>query len=128
MYLGRDLQTDGARFPMVGIFDGGSVMTPRLKRFGYCYATPKQTTVLAAKAAVVIGHEFHHSTFTPRTTALQPVLQMKKIRDQQVVDRWQGGYQRQQTYAGYLHIHLYQSQQFLTDFLTQLGARVNANC
>ncbi|WP_373879721.1 cobyrinate a,c-diamide synthase [Levilactobacillus brevis] len=128
MYLGRDLQTDEARFPMVGIFDGSSVMTPRLKRFGYCYATPKQTTVLAAKAAVVVGHEFHHSTFTPWTTALQPVLQMKKIRDQQVVDQWQGGYQRQQTYAGYLHIHLYQSQQFLTDFLTQLGARVNANC
>ncbi|AYM02451.1 cobyrinate a,c-diamide synthase [Levilactobacillus yiduensis] len=128
MYLGRDLQTESARYPMVGIFDGSSVMTPRLKRFGYCYATPKRDTLLAPAQTTVVGHEFHHSTFTPRSADLQPVLDLQKIRDQQVVDHWQGSYQYRRTYAGYLHVHLYQSQQFLNQFLTQLGATEHADC
>lgn len=122
MYLGKYLKADQHEYPMVGIFDGESVMTPRLKRFGYCVATPQRDTLLAGKGQKIVGHEFHHSTFTPLDSSLRPVLKMQKIRDHQLVSTWTGGYQLRQTFASYLHVHFYQDQQLFISFLQRLGA------
>lgn len=122
MYLGKYLRADQKRYPMVGIFDGESAMTPRLRKFGYCVAIPQKETLLGQKGQPIVGHEFHHSTFEPLGDDLQPVLTMKKVRDQQVVDTWTGGYQVRQTFASYLHVHFYQDQQLFTQFLQKLGA------
>ncbi|WP_461243241.1 cobyrinate a,c-diamide synthase [Secundilactobacillus muriivasis] len=122
MYLGQKLITADGTFDMVGIFNGDSQMTPRLKRFGYCQATPRTTTVLGDAGTVIYGHEFHHSVFTTHDTQLKPVLEMEKVRDGQTVATWTGGYQVRRTFASYLHVHFYQSQALFERLLQQLGA------
>lgn len=122
MYLGKYLCEDQHRDPMVGIFNGESTMTPRLRKFGYCVALPQQETLLGKPGQRIVGHEFHHSTFTPADDQLAPVLTMQKIRDHQLVDSWAGGYQVRQTFASYLHVHFYQDQQLFCQLLQNLGA------
>ncbi len=126
MYLGKRLVDHDHSYEMVGVFDGVSEMTPRLRRFGYCFAEPIQDTILAKKGSQVRGHEFHHSTFAPGDQ-LKPVLQMKKVIDGQVVSQWTGGYQVRNTFASYLHIHFYQDPTIFNQLLTSLGAMENAN-
>ena len=122
MYLGKFLQEGNQQYPMVGIFNGKSEMTSRLRKFGYCIATSRQDTLIAEKGCKVVGHEFHHSTFAPLDDTCRPVLTMKKIRDHQLVDTWNGGYQLRQTFASYLHVHFYQDQRLFIKFLQRLGA------
>lgn len=122
MYLGKRLKMADGAFDMVGIFDGDSQMTPRLKRFGYCQATPKTATLLGEAGTVIYGHEFHHSTFATHDSQLKPVLTMTKVRDGQPVATWTGGYQVRRTFASYLHVHFYQSQALFERLLQQLGA------
>lgn len=126
MYLGKRLVDRDYSYEMVGVFDGVSEMTSRLRRFGYCFAEPIQDTILAKKGSQVRGHEFHHSTFAPGDQ-LKPVLQMKKVIDGQVVSQWTGGYQVRNTFASYLHIHFYQDPTIFNQLLTSLGAMENAN-
>ncbi|QLL69167.1 cobyrinate a,c-diamide synthase [Lactobacillus sp. 3B(2020)] len=122
MYLGKELVFNDQVYQMVGVFDGRSVMTKRLKKFGYCLAQPQTTTLLGKAGVILRGHEFHHSVFEPLDEQLQPVMMMQKVRDHQVVDTWTGGYQVRQTFASYLHVHFYQSPDLLPFLLTQLGA------
>lgn len=124
MYLGKLLKQGQHEYPMVGIFNGQSEMTPRLKKFGYCNAAPQKDCLLGKKGQKIVGHEFHHSMFTPLDDHLKPVLKMQKIRDQQVVDTWQGGYQIRNTFASYLHVHFYQSEDGFNYFLQKLGAEI----
>lgn len=121
MYLGRFLRTTQRDYPMVGIFPGYSEMTPRLKRFGYCYAQAQQDTLIALKGQSVVGHEFHHSVFHYQNQELRPVLKMTKVRDGHITNSWWGGYQIQKTFASYLHVHFFQSQRFIQHFLNSLG-------
>lgn len=122
MYLGKALKQGKNEFPMVGIFNGVSEMTPRLKKFGYCEAYPQINCLLGNKDQKIAGHEFHHSTFKQLDQQLKPVLIMKKVRDGQVVDIWPGGYQVRKTFASYLHVHFYQDAKLFTQFLSNLGA------
>lgn len=124
MYLGKTLREENKKYSMVGIFNGESQMTPRLKKFGYCVAYPKQDCLLGNKGQKIIGHEFHHSTFTPPDKHLTSVLNMQKIRDNKIVDTWDGGYQVRRTFASYLHVHFYQNQQLFIQFLRNLGAEM----
>ncbi|MEC5317831.1 cobyrinate a,c-diamide synthase [Brenneria populi subsp. brevivirga] len=116
MYLGSALTApDGRRHAMAGILPGESVMGKRLTRFGYCQARATRDTLLAAAGETLRGHEFHYSDFS---SALPPVLACAKWRDGAVVQRWQGGYQLEQTYAGYLHIHFAQRPGLLDRWLS----------
>ncbi|MEW4353864.1 cobyrinate a,c-diamide synthase [Streptococcus pneumoniae] len=114
MYLGRALEIEGETYEMVGIFDGTSVMTPRLKRFGYCEATTKVDSLFGPSGTKVRGHEFHHSVFE---TKEETVLDLEKSRDGEVVAQWQGGYQKGRTFASYLHVHFYQKEALLHHWL-----------
>ena len=49
---------------------------------------------------------------------------MQKIRDNKIVDTWDGGYQVRRTFASYLHVHFYQNQQLFIQFLRNLGAEM----
>lgn len=117
MYLGSSLEVDEVNYDMVGIFKGKSIMTPRLKRFGYCQAKTQVDSLFGPKGTEVRGHEFHHSVFE---TAEEPVLALKKIRDKEVVARWAGGYQKKNTFASYLHVHFYQSESLLHHWLNYI--------
>lgn len=118
MYLGKELQTGENSYEMVGIFDGSSVMTDRLKSFGYCQAKTQVRTLFGPIGSLVRGHEFHHSVFK---TEEPTVLQLEKVRDGQVVSTWSGGYQKGKTFASYLHVHFYQNQVLLENWLQSIG-------
>ncbi|EHD22393.1 MULTISPECIES: cobyrinate a,c-diamide synthase [Brenneria] len=115
MYLGDELiDADGRRHAMAGILPGVSRMGKRLTRFGYCEAQAGRDTLLAARGEVLRGHEFHYSDFS---TALPPAFDCAKWRDGAVVQRWQGGYQLDQTCASYLHLHFAQRPGLLNRWL-----------
>lgn len=123
MYLGNDLVTDnGDDHQMVGIFKGTSQMTQRLKKFGYCQAIPQQDCFIGLKDSKIYGHEFHHSTFTPDPQqGPTEILTMQKYRDGKLASQWTGGYQFENTFASYLHIHFYQSPQLAKAIFSSLG-------
>ncbi|MBO1308012.1 cobyrinate a,c-diamide synthase [Enterococcus sp. 669A] len=119
MYLGTALGYQNQSFPMVGIFEGVSEMTDRLRRFGYCYGEMTEDTLIGKKGTVASGHEFHHSQFE---SSEPTVMAMNKQRDGEIVKTWQGGYQKKNTFASYLHLHFYQRKDFLTDLLEKVRA------
>jgi cobyrinic acid a,c-diamide synthase len=107
MYLGCSLtDKEGISHPMVGLFPGHSVMTDTLKRFGYSQACLNQDLLIGPKNTIVRGHEFHYSDFI---SDLKPVFSMSKERDGVALQRWQAGYQIDNTLASYLHIHFLQN-------------------
>lgn len=124
MYLGYTLKVEDAVFPMVGIFEGNSFMTPRLKRFGYCYGVLKESSLIGKKGDKIYGHEFHHSVFE----TLEPSMMiMEKKRDGDIISTWEGGYQKKQTFASYLHLHFYQNDRVVThmlDYVMEVGGKV----
>lgn len=117
MYLGATFNNDEKHYPMVGIFDGASKMTSGLRKFGYCYGKATQETLIGNTGDTVVGHEFHHSIFE---SSEPTVLEMKKKRDGEVVKRWTGGYQKKNTFGSYLHLHFYQSEDFLLNLLEKV--------
>ena len=92
-------------------------MTSGLRKFGYCYGKTTQETLIGNTGDTVVGHEFHHSIFE---SAEPTVLEMKKKRDGEVVKRWTGGYQKKNTFGSYLHLHFYQSEDFLLNLLEKV--------
>lgn len=119
MYLGDSLEMDEKVYEMVGIFDGISVMTKRLRRFGYCYGILKEDTILGKKGQKIYGHEFHHSVFNTKEPT---VMEMEKVRDNQLISNWGGGYWKRKTFASYLHIHLFQSEELVQTLLEEIYA------
>ncbi|MBF0779509.1 MULTISPECIES: cobyrinate a,c-diamide synthase [unclassified Granulicatella] len=117
MYLGDTLEVSDNVYHMTGVLSGKSVMTERLKNFGYCYATSVDHTLFGVPGTVIRGHEFHHSVFD---TELPTTFQLEKKRDNQVVSTWTGGYQVGNTLASYLHIHFYQNEELVFAWLNRL--------
>lgn len=111
MYLGSSLEMEAESYEMVGVFDGVSKMTTRLRKFGYCIAEPLEDTLLGKKGTAIRGHEFHHSVFE---TTEPTRMKLTKKRDGKIVKEWHGGYQKGNTFASYLHIHFYQNLLIIT--------------
>ncbi|TYV89552.1 cobyrinate a,c-diamide synthase [Listeria monocytogenes] len=111
MYLGSSLEMEAESYEMVGVFDGVSKMTTRLRKFGYCIAEPLEDTLLGKKGTAIRGHEFHHSVFETNEPTR---MKLTKKRDGEIVKEWHGGYQKGNTFASYLHIHFYQNLSIIT--------------
>ncbi|EFQ5576483.1 cobyrinate a,c-diamide synthase [Listeria monocytogenes] len=111
MYLGSSLEMEAESYEMVGVFDGVSKMTTRLRKFGYCIAEPLEDTLLGKKGTAIRGHEFHHSVFETNEPTR---MKLTKKRDGEIVKEWHGGYQKGKTFASYLHIHFYQNLSIIT--------------
>ena len=115
MYLGEKLQDkENNIYDMVGIFQGCSKMTSSLKRFGYCLGEAKVDTILAKKDQIIKGHEFHHSIFDSNEEC---AYHMKKVKNNKVVDEWEGGYSKKNTLATYLHTHFYNNLDCIANFI-----------
>ena len=105
MYLGEYMiDLEGNKHQMVGAIKGYSQMEKRLKRVGYCQATAREDNLIAYKGQQICGHEFHYSSFH---SDLEAAFDIEKIVNDQVIDRWEGGYFTRNTLASYLHIHFY---------------------
>ncbi len=115
MYLGEKLEDQNNDiYNMVGIFKGCSKMTSSLKRFGYCFGEAKTDTILAKKGEIIKGHEFHNSVFESEEEC---AYHMKKLKDDKVVDEWEGGYSKGNTLATYLHTHFYNNLDCIANFI-----------
>ena len=115
MYLGDEIiDNDGTSRKMVGVFNGKSEMTDRLKRFGYCSGEALEDTVISEKSQIIKGHEFHHSVFISDEKC---AYKMSKIRDGKVVSEWEGGYSKRNTLATYLHTHFYNNLDCIENLL-----------
>lgn len=121
MYLGSSLvvEQEGSKntYQMVGIFAGESKMTKGLKRFGYCNGTLMKNTLLGKAGAIIKGHEFHHSIFD---TKEEHIYEMTKIKSDGSTERWQGGYQQNNTMASYLHTHFCSDYQIAYNFCDKM--------
>ena len=115
MYLGEKLEAqDKNIYDMVGIFKGCSKMTSSLKRFGYCLGEAKEDTILAKKGEIIKGHEFHHSIFESDEEC---AYYMRKMKDEKIIDEWDGGYSKGNTLATYLHTHFYNNLDCIANFI-----------
>ena len=115
MYLGKSIiDKSGVERSMVGIFEGVSEMTPRLRRFGYCEGKAIEKTVISKEGDCIRGHEFHHSIFKSDEKC---AYKMRKIRDGKVVYEWEGGYSKKNTLATYLHTHFYNNLDCIENIL-----------
>lgn len=116
MYLGETLtDSNGNTFPMTGIIAGHSTMGNRLKRFGYCEGIALTDTTLVNAGESLRGHEFHYSDFA---TPLAPAFEFIKQRDGKILKRWSGGYQLDNTFASYLHVHFAQRPGLLDNWFS----------
>ena len=115
MYLGEKLEDQNNDiYNMVGIFKGCSKMTSSLKRFGYCFGEAKTDTILAKKGEIIKGHEFHHSVFESEEEC---AYYMRKLKNDKVIDEWEGGYSKGNTLATYLHTHFYNNLDCIANFI-----------
>jgi cobyrinic acid a,c-diamide synthase len=100
MYLTDSITgKNGEMHPMAGFFDGHTIMTDRLQRFGYVDIEFTADNVLGKAGQRARGHEFHHSLvegITYPTTYL--------IKSAFSGQRWNCGYRRANTLAAYAHI------------------------
>jgi cobyrinic acid a,c-diamide synthase len=98
MYLTEAIiDTDEQRHPMVGVYPTASRMQKGLRRLGYRQVTMQQDTILGVKGGCCYGHEFHYSAIN----AMPENIQRGYILDDGRIE----GYIRDNTLAGYVHLH-----------------------
>jgi cobyrinic acid a,c-diamide synthase len=130
MYLTKSI--DGAE--MVGFFNGNSEMTKMLQNFGYCkvkvnkkyfdkssdlylnpYNKSKYNTQEDSKKAMseeyfeINGHEFHKSKVNLEENK---VYEVEKNQYDGEIIKWQCGYIKGNTLAGYAHINFQSNIEF----------------
>jgi len=69
MYLGENLQVQGERFPMVGLFPYDFVMEKRPQGHGYTTLEVVRENPFFPVGARLRGHEFHYSQISPEPAA-----------------------------------------------------------
>ncbi|MHB8068354.1 MAG: cobyrinate a,c-diamide synthase [Desulfobaccales bacterium] len=65
MYLGQAIQTQGEKFPMVGIFPYEFVMGKRPQGHGYTILEVARDNPFFPTGTILKGHEFHYSRIQP---------------------------------------------------------------
>ena len=100
MYLTEFLETSAEkRYEMAGIIPGKVKMQTKLAALGYREITSDEGNFLLNGGLTARGHEFHYSTFHPRTE-IQHAYQTKGMRGLK-----QEGYREGNLIAGYTHFH-----------------------
>jgi cobyrinic acid a,c-diamide synthase len=100
MYLTEFLETtDEKRYEMTGIIPGNVKMQTKLAALGYREITSDEGNFLLNGELTARGHEFHYSTFHPRTE-FQHAYQTKGMRGHK-----HEGYRKGNLIAGYTHFH-----------------------
>jgi len=91
---------------MVGFFDGDSIMTNRLQRFGYCKVKINKKCfdekIGIEKDFEINAHEFHKSQVNLNE---KNVYEVEKTQYDGELIKWACGYFKKNTLAGYAHIN-----------------------
>jgi cobyrinic acid a,c-diamide synthase len=100
MYLTESITAkNGEKHSMAGFFDGHTIMTDRLQRFGYVDIEFTGENVLGKAGQNARGHEFHHSLIEGITFPTTYLVESAFSGQQ-----WHCGYRRANTLAAYAHI------------------------
>lgn len=103
MVLCENLEIDGVRHPMAGVFPVGTSFCPKPQGLGYTEATAIQDTVFYPKGTRVLGHEFHYSLcMDTEGKQLDFGMEMNRGKGAGI---GRDGLLYQNTLAGYNHIH-----------------------
>lgn len=102
MYLSEEIEdTQGNRYPMVGLVPGKVKMQPKLAALGYREITGTTENFLLGPQDQAKGHEFHYSVFQPNEgKEIQHAYKTKGLRGTK-----QEGYIQYNVVAGYTHFH-----------------------
>lgn len=119
MYLNNTLvDFEGKEHKMVGWFNGKSMMTKRLQRFGYANLTLQDNCILGEKNESIKVHEFHRST--TEITNADKVYYLQKHRNNKVIKEWECGYKKENGVAAYAHMHFYSNLKFARNLIQNL--------
>jgi cobyrinic acid a,c-diamide synthase len=104
MYLTRAI-TDlaGLSHPMAGVLPMTTRMQPRLGSLGYRQPVLLEKTFLGGAGSRLFGHEYHYSVMAGEEEGVTTVYRLD--------DHRREGYLRDNTLAGYLHLHWGQTPQ-----------------
>ncbi len=98
MYLCTSIvDTRGTEHSMVGIYPMRIKMGKRLRRLGYRQVEIQEDTLLGARGTICYGHEFHYSEIDSMASRIEQVFRLDD-------DRFEG-YLKDNTLAGYVHLH-----------------------
>ena len=114
MYLSAAVVTsEGKSHPMVGILPGRCTMRDRRQALGYWRARVRQPTLFLKKNMMMIGHEYHWSSFEAGRR-LHPVFTAQKIGS---AERQSGGWHAANVFASYLHLSALGNPEFFNRLL-----------
>ncbi len=98
MYLTEAIiATDEQRYPMVGVYPVVSRMQKSLRRLGYRQVKMQTETILGSVDSCCYGHEFHYSSIDKMPAEIKRGYVLDDDRAE--------GYVRDNTLAGYVHLH-----------------------
>jgi len=121
MYLSREIETtDGVSHPMAGALPGRCRMHARRQALGYWKARVLRNTEFLRKNLVLIGHEYHWSTYEPGKAA-RPVYESRKIGAR---DRQAAGWLAGTVFASYLHLSPHGNSEFFRRLVEWGSARM----
>lgn len=108
MYLTERIEED----EMAGFFKGNARMTSKLQNFGYAEIKINKKNVILAEGIKVSCHEFHTSCVD---LAEEKIYDVTKETFDGRIKKWECGYVKNNTLAGYPHIHFMGNLQFLKE-------------
>lgn len=104
MYLCEEItDTEGKKYPMIGIFPFQTAMFPRLRSLGYREICLKTDTVLGNPGLRLRGHEFHYSGITADTG--RDMEKVYTVSNRSGETQMAEGYQTHRTLGSYIHLH-----------------------
>ena len=113
MYLCRSLRDlQGTTHPMCGVFPFDCAMNAARSRLGYRQVQQGRSTFFGPEGLTLLGHEFHYSSLLPFVHNFAHKKQGHEITHAWRLDTGQDeGYFRNNTLAGYVHLHWGRSPQ-----------------
>ncbi|KAJ50343.1 cobyrinic acid a,c-diamide synthase [Clostridium tetanomorphum] len=114
MYLTKAIDNGDMECSTVGFFSGKATMTKKLQNFGYAEIEIDKDNEILSKGTRIKCHEFHKSCVS---TEDSKIYKVKKTMYDGKEKQWECGYIKNNTVAGYAHLHFFGNIDFLKQLL-----------
>ncbi len=119
MYLGKEIITDGKKYPMVGIFSVKFLLEKKPQGHGYTVLEVCRENPFFEKGEIIKGHEFHYS---------RPILEGKeefvfKVKRGKGIDGGKDGMIKRNVLATYTHIHARGNKRWVNSIIKAAAKR-----
>jgi cobyrinic acid a,c-diamide synthase len=111
MYLTESIEED----EMVGFFKGITRMTSRLQNFGYAEVKINKKNPILPEGIKINCHEFHTSYVE---LSENKIYEVTKETFDGTIKKWECGYVKNNTLAGYAHVHFIGNLELLRELIT----------